>query len=164
MKRLLLLGAVALLTFPLVAEEKEQQKPVKKSVAAPADSPLVAAAKRSRRATTKTIVITDESVKNSTRLLTTSDSTYAPKLPETIEPSAEVVAIEQRAKARADQLKKEADEKAAELKRQQELARKARLAEGAENYEDGYDDGQDPAQVERDMAEAAKEKKPKPQF
>ena len=169
MKRLLALGAVALFAFPLVAGEKEKaQKPASEAPAAaetsaPAasDSPLVAAAKRARRGTSKTIVITDATVKSSTGHLTTTDSIYNPSLPKTIEPSADVVANEARAKERAAEEKKALEAKAEETRRDKELARKARLAETAEEYEDGYDDGQDPAQVERDMATAAAaEKKP----
>ena len=166
MKRLLILGALAFLSFPLLADEKktaaESSGKTTAASATPAssDSPLVAAAKRSKRATSKRTVITDETVKTAKGHVTTTDSTYSPKLSEKIEPSAEVVANEKRAKERAEAEKRANEERGAAAERQRELARKARLAEQAEQAEDGYEDDVDPAQLERDIAAAAAEKKP----
>ena len=47
-----------------------------------------------------------------------------------------------------------------ELMQQEELGRRARLAEAAEQSEEGLDEGVDPAQLERDLAAAAAAKKP----
>lgn len=162
MKRLLILGALAFLAFPLLADEKRKTEATAKKVEAaaatqaPADSPLVAAAKRSKRGTSSVVVITDETVKTSKGHLSTTDSTYSPKLSEKIEPSAEVIANEERAKARAEAEKKAVAAREAEAKRQRELGRKARLAEQAEQAEDGYEDDVHPGELERDIAAESK--------
>ena len=164
MKRLLILGSLAFLAVPLLADEKKKaDASSRKATAAPAtasstDSPLVAAAKRSKRVSSKRIVITDETVKTSTGHLTTTDSTYLPKLSETIAPSLDVVTNEERAKERAEAEKRAAAERTAEAERQREMSRKARLAEQAEQAEDGYEDDADPAQLERDLATEAGKK------
>ena len=63
MKRLLAIPAVVLLTLPLAAEETNPPKPAPKMVTEPAqkpavESPLVAAARKTRRGSGKSIVIT----------------------------------------------------------------------------------------------------------
>lgn len=153
MKQLLAVTAVCLLALPLAAEEKAKEKEKSGKV----ESALVAAARKANRGNAKSVVITDEMVKTSKGHITTSTVDYMPTVPPKDERPTAVVLAEQRAKARADEEKKTADEKAAAEKAQADMQRRARLADAAENYEDGYDaSGADPAQVERDMAAEAK--------
>ncbi|HEU4520549.1 MAG TPA: hypothetical protein VFT12_01020 [Thermoanaerobaculia bacterium] len=162
MKRLLAVAAVCLLALPLAAEEKGTEKD-KKAVKPAEESPLVAAAKSGKRGKGKSIVITDETVRNSKGHVTSTTIEYMPAVPEKEERPAEVVHNEKRAQEKADAAKKAADEKAAAEKKQRDLERRARMADAAENYEDGYDEaGADPAQLEQEMAAAAKEEQKKP--
>jgi hypothetical protein len=169
MKRLLALTFGAMLALPAVAEEtKTTEKTAPKAETAKAapqpaekapanESPLAAAARRTGRVKSKTPVITDDMVKKSDGRLSTTDSDYTPPpLPAEIQPDAEVVAREQREKAKAAAEKQAAEKKAAEEK---ENLRKARLAEMAEQLEDGYPDDQDPAAVEAELAKAGEEEK-----
>lgn len=168
MKRLFAFAAVAVISMPLMADEKAKapEKVAKQDSGAaivppePAgESPLVAAARRSRRGKSTSVVITDEMVKKAQGRLTTTSSDYLPpSLPEKVEQPADAVANQQRAKARADEARRADEAKAAAEK---ETLRKARLAAAAENLDDGYDDGEDPARVEKDLSDASKqEKKP----
>ena len=160
MKHLLAIAAVGLLALPIAAEEKEKTRKTAEPVV---DSPLVAAARKSKRATTKTIVITDEMVKTSKGHITTSSVDYMPTVPPKDERPTAVILAEERAKARAEEEAKEAADKAAAEKAQLEMERRARLADAGENYEDGYDEnGVDPAQLEREMAAEAKREEQQP--
>ena len=170
MKRLIAIPAMVLLTLPLAGEEKKAEKPAPKaktaaaakpaaeSAAKPAvESPLAAAARKSGRGTSKRIVITDETLKKSTGHLSTTDIVYTPPpLPEKVEQPAEVIANQERAKQRADEAKKAEELKLEEAKKLKEAGRRARLAEAAEQSEEGLEDDVDPAQLERDLAEEAK--------
>ena len=167
MKRLLILTGVVLLALPLAAEEKEKTAkserpaPAEKSTTTaaepPSESPLAAAARRAKRGKSKSVVITNEMVKKSTGHVTTTKIEYMPVVPPKPEASAEVKMLEERAAAKAADEAKNADPAEA-ARKQKDLERRARLASAAENYEDGYDEtGADPAQVERELAEAAAE-------
>lgn len=169
MKRLLALTFGAILALPGVAEEtKTSEKTAAKADIAKAapqpapkpagnESPLAAAARRAGRMKSKTPVITDEMVKKSDGRLSTTDSDYMPPpLPAEIQPDAEVVAREKREKAKAEAEKKAAEKKAAEEK---ENLRKARLAEMADQLDDGFPDDRDPAEVEAELAKADGEEK-----
>ena len=81
MKRLLAIPAMVLLTLPLAAEEGKPPRPASKTVTEPAprpavESPLVAAARKTRRGSGKSIVITDDSVKNSKGHVTSTTIVY----------------------------------------------------------------------------------------
>ncbi len=163
MKRLLAIPAVVLLTLPLAGEEakapKSAPKPLTDSASkAPAESPLVAAARKTRRGSGKSIVITDESVKKSKGHVTSTTIVYTPPaIPEKPSQPADVVMLKDRAKKQEEAQKKAEDGKLGQEKKQKELARRAALAEASENSQGGIDDGVDPAQLERDLAaEAAK--------
>jgi hypothetical protein len=172
MKRLFVVAMTAVLAFPLLGTEAETKAEAKKDTAATAaepattaapaaESPIVAAAKKTARSKSKSVVITDDMVKKSGGRLSTADSSYQPPpLPENVTPSAEVTHLQNRAKEKADAEKAAAEKKAAEEKEQ---LRPARLAASAEEHEDGYNEGQDPAAAEKDLADEAKrqeEKKP----
>jgi hypothetical protein len=162
MKRLLAIPAMVLLTLPLAGEEAKAPKTAPKTIAepaanAPAESPLVAAARKTRRGAGKSIVITDDSVKKSKGHVTSTTIVYTPPaIPEKAAEPADVVMLKDRTKKQEETQKTAATAKAAEEKKQKELARRARLAENAENAEEGLDDGVDPAQLERDLAAEAK--------
>jgi hypothetical protein len=112
---------------------------------------------KERPGTSKRIVITDETLKKSTGHLSTTSIVYAPPpIPEKIEQPAEVIANEKRAKDRADEVKKAEEVKLEEAKKLKEAGRRARLAEAAEQSEEGLEDDIDPAQLEKDLAEEAK--------
>src|SRR5688500_15308307 len=168
MKRMLIVTTVSLLSLSLGAAEKPPAKtaaPAKAQQAAkqPADSPLAAGAKRARRGAGKSVVITDDTVKNSTGRVTSTTIVYAPPdAPKDAPASAEVLHIQQRAKAKTDEEKKTAAAVDAKKKKDAATARLARMAEDAEQGEDGYNDDVDPAQLERDLAAhaAAEAKKP----
>lgn len=162
MKRLIAIPAMVLLTLPLAGEEKKAEKPASKATteatAKPAvESPLAAAARKSGRGTSKRVVITDETLKKSTGHLSTTSIVYTPPaIPEKIEQPAEVIANQARAKERADEVKKAEELKLEEAKKLKEAGRRARLAEAAEQSEEGLEDDVDPAQLEKDLAEEAK--------
>ena len=112
------------------------------------DSPLVAAAKKSNRAGKKRIVITNESLKNSTGHITTTSNQADINVP-TPEKGIEQTMYEtrQKEKERAAERAK-ADQKAAEAK-QQRMARTAAASEDSAGYDE------DPAIVEGALTEAA---------
>jgi hypothetical protein len=162
MKRMLIVTAVSILSFPLSAEEKQPAKPARPAKAAAADkqpveSPLVAAAKRARRGAGKSVVITDDTVKNSTGRVTSTTIVYTPDVPKDA-PSAEVAHNKQRAKEKEDEAKKAAAADKAQKKKDAEAGRVARMAEEAEQGEDGFGGDVDPAKLERDLAEHAAKK------
>jgi hypothetical protein len=155
MKRLSMLATLVVLALPTVAEEKP------KAEKAP-ESALVAAAKRTKRAGSATIVITDDMVKKATGHVTSTTVNYTPTVPPPAPPTAEMKDLDRKAKVKAAQAKKDADAKAAAEEKKKALERQARLAEAAEEYEDGYDDGVDPAQLEQELAATAKAEEKKP--
>lgn len=150
MKRLLTLATVALVAVPLFAAEEKKQD------AAPADSPMVAAAKRTNRAASKRVVITNEALKDSKGHITTTTIVTGINVPPP-KPSPEV--------QHNDRLKKEAENaaKQAEADKKKEAAKKereARLAAAAESLEGGYSDA-DPATAEGTLSEATAKPEPK---
>ena len=151
MKRLIAIPAVVLLTLPLAAAEKKAEKPPT------VESPLAAAARKSGRGTSKRVVITDETLKQSTGHLSTTSIVYTPPpIPAKVEQPAEVIANQERARERADEVKKAEELKLEEAKKSKEAGRRARLAEAAEQSEEGLEDDVDPAQLEKELAEQAK--------
>lgn len=148
MKPLLTFAAIAFLGLPLTAEEMKQKK-----VPAPTETavnPLVAAARRTNRAASKTPVITDASVKNAKGGHVTSTTNITPPRVPIPRPSPEVIHNEQRAAGKAaEATKAAADQKKEDGKKDG----KQRLAAAAQEYEGGYDDG-DPTHVERELSEA----------
>ncbi|MGZ8869366.1 MAG: hypothetical protein ACXW2P_13570 [Thermoanaerobaculia bacterium] len=161
MKRLIAIPAMVLLTLPLAGGEKKAEKPASKATtkatAKPAvESPLAAAARKSGRGTSKRVVITDETLKKSTGHLSSTTSTVdTPPVPE-IDQSAEVLANQERAKERADEVKRAEEVKLEQAKKQKEAGRDARRTEAAEQSEEGLEDDVEPAQLEKDLAEEAK--------
>ena len=146
MKRLLLFVTAALVSLPLAAAETKPQDP-----APPAESPMVAAAKKANRGASKTAVITNESLKGSKGHITTTTIISNPKVPEP-EPTPEMKHAAQQkknaeAQAKADEAQKKKDD--------EKKARERRLATAAESYEGGYSDG-DPAVIEKQLDDAAK--------
>ena len=162
MKRMLIVTAVSILSLPLSAEEKQPAKTARPATTAPAEtkraeSPLVAAARRARRGAGKSVVITDDTVKNSTGRVTSTTIVYTPDVPKDA-PSDEVAANKQRTKAKEDEAKKAAAAAKEQKKKDAETARVARMAEEAEQGEDGFGGDVDPAQLERDLAGHAAKK------
>lgn len=160
MKRLLILTAVFVLSLPATADEKKSGKRATtdesaSEKAAPVESPLVAAARKAKRGTSKSVVITEETLKKSTGHLTSTTIVYMPDVSKPSLPSSDIVANEARAKVKADAAKKAADEKELAKKKETEAGRLARLAEESEQGEEGLGTDVDPAQLERDLAENA---------
>ncbi|HVS30146.1 MAG TPA: hypothetical protein VMS98_01710 [Thermoanaerobaculia bacterium] len=153
MKRVITLAAAVLLSFPLIAAEEEkgkttepQAKPAVDSQAKPAvDSPMVAAAKRTNRGAKKSIVITNEDVKNSKGRLTTTSVVRQVFVPEP-RPTPEMVAAEKAAKARAIEAEQAAKVAAARKAEQDRMERAAYNAE--EGGEDAYVGG-DPGSADK---------------
>lgn len=125
------------------------------AVDSPLDSPLVQAAKRSKRTRKTSIVITDETLRTSKGHITTS--TINPKLnvPEPI-PSVEQTLMEQSRKEKAAAADRAATEKKVADEKQQKLNRRAAAAE----EDDAYDQ-EDPAQAEGELERMRTEKEPK---
>ena len=146
MKRVLLFVTAALVSLPLAAAETKQQDP-----APPAESPMVAAAKKANRGTSKTTVITNESLKDAKGHVTTTTIVSTLNVPKP-EPTVEMKHREQQKKNAEVQAKAAEAEK---KKEDEKKAREMRLATAAESYEGGYSDG-DPAVVEKQLDDAAK--------
>lgn len=181
MKRLLIATAV-LAALPLAAAEKdpksaEQQSgsaaeqsttAAKPTVAPPAsttpakvESPLAAAARKSKRGDgKKRLIITNDTLKDSTGHVSTSNMKPAelPLAPPIAQKTdKELIAAKAKEKAAATReaaLEKRKQE--AEKKRQERLARLSEMAEGAES---GYGE-EDPAAIEHELDEAAAPEKP----
>ena len=171
MKRALTIVAVAV-ALPLLAEEpakkteeKPERKPATLSVApasqpaTAADSPLVAAARRSTRLGKKpTNVITDKNLKKvSDAHITTTENQRTLNMPPRPSPSADMIVAQKR-----NEDKKRRD---AEIQRQREAAEKRQhhLANAAQRAEEGlYEDGEgeDEAAGERDLQKANAQKPP----
>ncbi|HUP45194.1 MAG TPA: hypothetical protein VM779_06745 [Thermoanaerobaculia bacterium] len=168
MKQLLMLAAILLFAFAATADEKEKSTEPAKSESTSAaeekaESPLAAAARRTQRGKSTSIVITDEMVKTSKGHVTSTTIQYNPKVPPKAPPTSEMKMLEARAAEKKAAEKKAAEAKVAEEKKQQDLARRARLAEAADEYEDGTDEyGADPAQLEQEMAAEAKKQEKRP--
>lgn len=161
MKRLLAFPAMVLLTLPLAGGEAKAPSgaATEPAAKAPVESPLVAAARKTRRGSGKSIVITDDTVKKSKGHVTSTTIVYMPPAaPEKAEQPVVAVVPKDRAKKHEGPQKKADELKLAEEKKQKELARRAALVEAAENSEGGLDDGVDPAQLERDLAAEAARK------
>lgn len=159
MKRLMTIP-VMLLVLPLFATEPEDPKTKEKASSEQVDSPLVAAAKKSRRGTAK-MVITDETVKTAEGRITTTSSRRVPVVPPPA-PSLEVETYIKRDKEAAQRVEKAAEEKKKEEERQKRLDRLARAAAQAEAAQEGLSEiDSEAAEKElRDAAAAAQDKKP----
>jgi hypothetical protein len=144
MKRLLTLAAAALLSFPLLAAEKEQAKPAEPQAKPAADSPMVAAAKRTNRGAKKAIVITNDDVKVSKGRLTTTSVVRPVFVPEP-QPTPEMLHAEKQAKERAVAAEQAAKAAKAEAARKAELEKAARAVGDEEYGEDAYVGGDPPA-------------------
>lgn len=162
MKRTLATTLTLVLALPLLAEEakKSEEKPAVQP-AAQADSPLVAAAKRSKRLGKKPAskVITNETVKTSgtnAHVTTTANQTSLDavlKQPPPA-PTPEMVAAKKAEEQRKAAAAEEAKKREAERKR----AQKVRAA--AEGVEEEYPDDVDPAQAEKQIHDASAPQKP----
>lgn len=162
----LTLGIATALAFPLVAEEPKQAPATQPAAnaAAPAattDSPLVQAAKRSkRRSSLKSIVITNDSVKSSKGRVTTSNAVPPPlNVPEpTAGPEQQL--IDTNAKRAAE--KKAYEERRAEALRKSAANRERVRADTAAQAEEGIYErlDSDPAAAERAAGAAAGDDKP----
>jgi len=162
--------ALALLALPLAAADEPKKTTETTTAAAAAqpaqeDSPLVAAAKRSKRLGRKPaskIMITNDTLKQSGSggHVTTAEQQPAIKMPAPapeLPPTAEMAA----AKKKAEEQKAAA--RAAAAKQNTEAERQKRIAAAAEAVEEEYPDDVDPAQAEkalRDAHDAQKEQKP----
>lgn len=162
MKRTLATTLTLALALPLLAEEakKAEEKPKPQPVAQ-ADSPLVAAAKRSNRLGRKptTKVITNETLKTSganAHVTTTAKQTSLESVvkQDPPAPTPEMIA----AKKIADRQKLEAEEAA--KKREAEQKRTQNVSVAAEEFEEEYPDDMDPAQAEKQMRDASAPQKP----
>lgn len=150
MKRIVTIATAALLSLPLFGAEKEKAKTAPEPAKPVADSPLVAAAKRSNRGAKKTIVITNDDLKTATGgHITTTTRSFNVYVPDPV-PTMEMVAAENTAKARAASAEKAAK---AENERKKTADRIARAAVAAEA-------GEDPYAEEEPAAARASEKKP----
>lgn len=153
MKRLMTIAAVGFLALPLPASEIKPKKPEGTAV-----NPLVAAARRTNRAASKTKVITDASVKNATGGHVTSTNNVTPPQVAVPRPGPDVLHNEQRATEKAAAATKAADDQKKTASKK-DAARKTAAA--AEEYEGGYDDG-DPSRVEQDLNAATATAAPEP--
>ncbi len=137
MKRLALALSVVI-AVPLFAGDgqKAQDKSTEaQATAAPAESPLVQAARRTKRGTSKTVVITNATVKTSKGHITTTTNSQIVKLPEPA-PSSEVIYNELRQKAKVEAGKQAAEQQERAKKKQNEMARTAAAAEEGEGRDD----------------------------
>lgn len=143
MKRTLISLAGLFVAASLVAATEKPAAP--RTAAAAPDSPLVAAAKKTNRTSIrKRIVITDESVRNSTGHLSTTKFQNDIHVAEPAKP-VEVVLDEVKAKERERAAFRETREKAAAAKKQKQLAQTVGAAEDNGPY------AVDPAAVEHQM-------------
>lgn len=155
-------ATLLLLALPLAADEAKSETPpapqpttLSQQPAAAQDSPLVAAAKRTGRLGKKpTNVITNETVKNSgskAHITTTTDqrTLNMPPPAKPARPTPEMVHNEKLERRR------KADEAAAEKRQKAEEARQLRLARAAEMSEEEHPDDVDPAQLEKELSDAA---------
>ena len=145
MKRLLIIATSALLAIPAFGEKTEEKAAETKAAAVqpaqPAtDSPLVAAAKKSNRGAKKSIVITNDDLKNSKGHITTTTQSRSLNVAEPL-PTPEMVHAEKQAKIRALEAEKAAKDQAA---KKAEETKMARAAAAAEDADDPYGDA-DPA-------------------
>ena len=139
MKRTLISLAGLLVTASLFAATEKQATPQTTP-----DSPLVAAAKKSNRTGKKRIVITDESVKNSTGHLSTTKFQNDFHIQEPEKP-ADVVLAETKAKERERAPEREKLKKEAAAAKQKQIARAVAAADDEGPYQD------DPAAAEHQM-------------
>lgn len=121
-----------------------------------ADSPMVAAAKKTNRAAKKRVVITNDSLKQSTGHISTASSQYPVDIP-TPEKGAEQVAIETRAKEKERAAERDKIEKKRAEEKKKKLERMAAAVEEGSLYGDV-----DPAAAEQQMNEATKDATKKP--
>ena len=144
---------LAVLALPLFAEEPKKPAPP------PADSPLVAAAKRANRLgkkPTSKIVITDATLKSSgaNAHVTTTEKLGSVTVPPPPPPPVEVVLAQQAAERRKAQAEAEAKkQKAAEQ-------RKAMIRAASEANEEEFPDDVDPALAEKALRDVHQEPPP----
>jgi hypothetical protein len=159
MKPALTLALTAILGLPLLAQEPKKTEGTE--AVKTTDSPLVAAAKKSRasRAKKQAIVITNESLSRSKGHVTTTKVDAAPVVAEP-EPGPEAKLIAEKKKneaaRRAQEEKLAAEKKAAEARRMR--AREAYAEQGEEGLYETLDG--DPAAAEGAAERATSEKPP----
>lgn len=146
MKRTLISLAGLLAAASLLAATEKPATP--QTTTAVPDSPLVAAAKKSKRPVKTRIVITDESVKNSKGHISTTriQSNFNVAEPQK---STEEMMVETKAKEKERSAENAKLAKAAAEEKQKEVARAAAAAEDDGPYQ------VDPASVERQMEQQA---------
>lgn len=142
MKRMLISLAGLLVTASLFAATEKPATPQTTGTAP--DSPLVAAAKKSNRMGKKRIVITDDTVKNSTGHLSTTKFQSDFHIQEPEKP-ADVVLAETKAKEKERAPERERLAKEADAAKQKQIARAVAAAEDDGPYE------VDPTTVEHQM-------------
>lgn len=156
MKMLLLLPLAVLVSMPLHADEPKAQETASAAAEpAPADSPLVSAAKRANRLGKKkpANVITNESVKRSKGHITTTTVQHSVDVPKPQMAPSEAAALKKRqADREAARVRLTAEAKA----REQEEAALAKRARAAAIAEEGYYENpdDDPARAEQDAEQA----------
>ena len=143
MKRTLI--ALATLVFAGTLAAATEKPAVSQTTTAPPDSPLVAAARKTKKPAKKHIVITDDSVKNSTGHITTSTRILSDfNVPEPQKP-ADMVLAETKAKEKVRAAEREKIAKEAADAKQKQIARAAATAADEGGYEE------DPAATEHRM-------------
>ena len=148
MKRLLIIATTALLALPSFGEEKTEEKAADKQAqpqaaqtAQPApDSPLVAAAKKANRGAKKSVVITNDDLRNSKGHITTTTQSRSLNVADPL-PTPEMVHAEKQAKIRTIAAEKAAKDQAVKKAEEEKMQR---AAAAAEEGEDPYGDA-DPA-------------------
>ena len=131
MKRVFTIVTLALLALPLFGEEAKKEKSAEPEVKAAADSPLVAAAKRANRGAKKSVVITNDDVRNSKGHVTTTTMNRSVYVPEPM-PTPEMVAAENAAKARVVAAEKAKKQEAEQKVKDEKMRRAAEMAEAGE--------------------------------
>jgi hypothetical protein len=180
MKRLVMLIAAVVVAVPLAAFGDEPKKTadapkttadaakttgsqpqVVSAVVAPtADSPLVAAAKRTKRSGKKVVVITNDSLSNeamSKAHITTTTNMRAVVVPS---PSAEI--LQEETDARIAKATKAAQEQKDANKAKRDAAIEKKIRETHAQHEDEGPYGDDPAAIEHRMEELSKQNKEPP--
>ena len=158
MKSLLIATAV-LAALPALAEEQAAKSApaADQTTAAKPESPLAAAARKGKRNDgKKRVVITNESLKDATGHVSTSNTNIQIPIPKPLPPAkTEKELIQEKAEQKAAEAKRVAAEASQKQAEQKRLERMARASEMAEGEEAGYGE-QDPAQAEKELDDAAK--------
>ena len=160
MKSLLIATAV-LAALPALAEEpadKPSAPAAQTTTVAKPESPLAAAARKSKRNDgKKRVIITNESLKESKGgHMSTSDTNIQLPIVKALPPAkTEKELIQEKADQKAAEAKRVAAEQKAKDAEQKKLERMARASEMAEGEEAGYGE-HDPAQMEKELEDASK--------